>query len=825
MNAPLDSFDDECYLTHSDFFSLGFNEPDNFQQDFIRAVKEDTCDDLIVLDHDVGDEGITAAYDTDLEPTCCSVRTSPVPTVRFDTLHRAQVDSGADRTTTPHCELIHDFRIPDPSRSDCTHIGDAGEHSQKVLGHGYFYVRAEHHLDSGEEIILRAPCMYIPTIPSTLVNFLDIPRCQVSGMLVDVRNELAYQLVELEDVSKKVVRYKVPLIRVNTRLYTANRLIPSSPSSQQLHYNLQDSVIQRIISDEPTRLLWHACLGHLNYRSLSSLHHSVHGLPHIKDPHMTERCPSCLELKLRHSAAGQGSIIDKATSYGQVLAGDWGFICMKSADEGRIKRLQSYYGETSYLIFTCAYSGALFGVCSSSKAVPTDWLDTFFYHLSHKLHNLNKTILVDRGSELGRSCDFERISSQYRYHMITCGPDKSSMNGLGERPHSTISDAIRTMLHSAGLDLKFWNFAFYHFIRLYNLFPHGDCKVSPFEIINGRKPDVSRLRIFGCRVYIRPPGRRVSKLDHHVIKGIFLGYTATLKQIYYLEDSTGKVKVASHARFDEGMNDLPLSRLPPFALSLRKALGHNVSIDDDELAVPDTIDIFCSSDLFPVTFTHTVRIMPSDITNENDTLGFIMNSENTQYRPYISTIVPHSTASQFPRWRSRLIGAFILSVNTVPVLSKPDIDAALSAALVQSSGGEDAMITIRFAVDKSFHRETMHSMTHSALQSDQLCRIAAVMMPKKPPYRPHLDIYDSGERVDDLPALDDAFAAHLDDIISAPSLLSPAPTVSIRQLLATAPRLTRRILLCRDDWKEWNAAEHVQLDAHHTHRTFGKPMI
>jgi hypothetical protein len=232
------------------------------------------------------------------------------------------------------------------------------------------------------------------------------------------------------------------------------------------------------------------------------------------------------------------SMIEKATSYEQVLAGaDWRFICMRSANEGRIKCLQSYYDETSYLVFTCAYSGALFGLCSSSKAVPADWLDTFFYRLSHKSHHLHKSILVNCGSELGRINDFEQISSHYRYHLITCGPNKSSMNGLGERPHSTIGDAIRTMLHSAGLGLKFWNFAFHHFIRLYNLFPHGDRDVSPFEIINDRKPDV----------YIRPPGRRASKLDRNVIKGIFLGYTATLKQIYYLEDGTGKVKVASHA--------------------------------------------------------------------------------------------------------------------------------------------------------------------------------------------------------------------------------------------------------------------------------------
>jgi len=177
-------------------------------------------------------------------------------------------------------------------------------------------------------------------------------------------------------------------------------------------------------------------------------------------------------------------------------------------------------------------------------------------------------VLVDRGSELGRSIEFNQIVQRYRYKLSTCGPDKSSMNGLGERPHSTVGDAVRTMLHSAGLDLKFWNFAFHHFIRLYNMYPHGQRTLSPYEIIHGRIPDVSRLRVFGCRVYVRPPGRRPSKLDIHAVKGIFLGYTATFKQIYYLESSSNKIKVASHVHFDEGCNDLSVDALPPYARHL-----------------------------------------------------------------------------------------------------------------------------------------------------------------------------------------------------------------------------------------------------------------
>jgi len=53
-----------------------------------------------------------------------------------------------------------------------------------------------------------------------------------------------------------------------------------------------------------------------------------------------------------------------------------------------------------------------------------------------------------------------------------------------------------------------------------------------------------------------------------------------MKQIYYLEESTNKIKIAAHARFDEGLANVPLNDLPPYARQLRKALGHSVPAAD-----------------------------------------------------------------------------------------------------------------------------------------------------------------------------------------------------------------------------------------------------
>ena len=106
------------------------------------------------------------------------------------------------------------------------------------------------------------------------------------------------------------------------------------------------------------------------------------------------------------------------------------------------------------------------------------------------------------------------------------------------------------------------------FLRLSNCTIHDGQDHTPHEICSGRTPDYRLLRTFGCHVYIRPPGKRPSKLASHVNKGIFLGYAKTWKNIMWHDPATNMIIIATHAQFDEGMNDLP--SLPPNAAYLKR---------------------------------------------------------------------------------------------------------------------------------------------------------------------------------------------------------------------------------------------------------------
>ena len=73
--------------------------------------------------------------------------------------------------------------------------------------------------------------------------------------------------------------------------------------------------------------------------------------------------------------------------------------------------------------------------------------------------------------------------------------------------------------------------------------------MTPYETITGSKPNLMNPRTFGCRVYIRKPDEKKAKLDDHTSNGVFVGYTSTMKNIYYINDATSVVNISLHTPF------------------------------------------------------------------------------------------------------------------------------------------------------------------------------------------------------------------------------------------------------------------------------------
>lgn len=105
-------------------------------------------------------------------------------------------------------------------------------------------------------------------------------------------------------------------------------------------------------------------------------------------------------------------------------------------------------------------------------------------------------------------------------------PFSPEQNGLSERMNRTIVEKARSLLIDSGISRFFWGEAVQTVSFLINRSPAAALGVekTPAEIWNGRKPDVSWLRVFGSIAYCHIPKEKRKKLDEKCWKGIFVGY-------------------------------------------------------------------------------------------------------------------------------------------------------------------------------------------------------------------------------------------------------------------------------------------------------------
>ena len=114
-----------------------------------------------------------------------------------------------------------------------------------------------------------------------------------------------------------------------------------------------------------------------------------------------------------------------------------------------------------------------------------------------------RTIRTDQGGELARSQAFQEMIAKENYIIEPTGAYTPEQNGLAERPNQTIGQMTRCLLHSAGMEDKYWSYALQHAVYLKNRIPHCSIKKTPYEAFYGKQPDLSHLRTFGSKVIIR----------------------------------------------------------------------------------------------------------------------------------------------------------------------------------------------------------------------------------------------------------------------------------------------------------------------------------
>jgi hypothetical protein len=247
---------------------------------------------------------------------------------------------------------------------------------------------------------------------------------------------------------------------------------------------------------------------------------------------------------------------------------DYGFVRTSNEEFDRPTKkkdwvVESFNGYSSYLLIVDEVSKYSWIFLTKTKDPPIELTQIFMRKFGNEDGGF---IRCDQGGELAKSTKWRTtMLEEFNYLVEPTGADSPSQNGQVERFNDTIATIIRALLYGANLPAKskYWSVVAVHAVYLLNCRVHSVLETTQYEAWWDQKPDLSALKVFGARVYVRITGKRRSKLDKHDFTGIFVGYTATDDNIRYIDVDPGVIKASHHAVFDEAWYLQPAR--PPMA--------------------------------------------------------------------------------------------------------------------------------------------------------------------------------------------------------------------------------------------------------------------
>ena len=165
-----------------------------------------------------------------------------------------------------------------------------------------------------------------------------------------------------------------------------------------------------------------------------------------------------------------------------------------------------------------------------------------------------KCLNSDRGGEY--------MSKEFSDHLRKAGTtrrltvhDTPEHNGIAERGNRTNLEIGRAMLHDSNLPKFLWAEAVSHAVYLRNrTWTRAIGYSTPYELLNGQKPDIGGLQPWGCRVRVHDTGG--TKLDGRSKVGRWLGFDPNTKdghRIYWPEKQSVSVERSVRFNFSDEM--------------------------------------------------------------------------------------------------------------------------------------------------------------------------------------------------------------------------------------------------------------------------------
>lgn len=179
-----------------------------------------------------------------------------------------------------------------------------------------------------------------------------------------------------------------------------------------------------------------------------------------------------------------------------------------------------------------------------------------FSALCKRIQNMINLAICGIRSDYGREFDnddFILFCDEHDIDHNFSAPRTLQQNGVVERKNRVLEEMARTMLCENGLPRYFWVEAVNTTCYVVNrAMIKPILKKTPYELLKGRKPNISHLRAFGFKCFVLNNNKdNLGKFDVKSNEAVFLSYSNSSKAYRVFNKRILLVKESVHIAFDE----------------------------------------------------------------------------------------------------------------------------------------------------------------------------------------------------------------------------------------------------------------------------------
>ena len=288
--------------------------------------------------------------------------------------------------------------------------------------------------------------------------------------------------------------------------------------------------------------LWHACLGHIGGEAVKRAPLIATGVQVDKDAPL-QRCEPCIIAKHPRKPfppSEEPRAVHPLDIVHSDLCGPFPIV--------------TPHGKHHFIIFLDDHSHLLNLQLLATK---DQALEAWCVIKNHWENHLERKVKVFRSDNRGEFINvaFSKTLQDARIEWQLSAPYAHQQNGKAERAMHMIEGRLFALLETARLPATLWGKAVLTVCYLWNrsesqALPSG---TTPYEVVNGKQPDLSHLHVFGSYCFTCIPTEIQSKLGPHSCEAIFMGYPDGTKGYRLCDKLTGTFFVARNVIFDENL--------------------------------------------------------------------------------------------------------------------------------------------------------------------------------------------------------------------------------------------------------------------------------